>query len=147
MSSLSRWNPVRSLQRFGPLADFDDFLQGLPLGPMLRDLPASPDIRIDVNEDEKNYLVSAEIPGVKKEDIDVSVDGNRVTLQAEVKRDQTRNSEKELYSERYVGKAYRSFSLPQDIDCDKCQARYDDGILQLTLPKKPNGQNKRLSIS
>lgn len=147
MSSLSRWNPVRSLQRFGPLADFDDLLQGFSLSPMLRDLPASPEIRIDVKEDEKNYLVSAEIPGVKKEDIDVAVEGNRVTVQAEVKRDETRESKKELYSERYLGKSYRAFSLPQEIDGDKCQARYDDGILQLTLPKKSNGQSKRLPIS
>lgn len=147
MSSLSRWNPIWSLQRLGPLVDFDDFFQGAFPGSMLRDVQASPEIRIDINEDEKNYFVSAEIPGVKKEDIDVSIDGNRVTVQAEVKRGQTREGEKEFYSERYLGKSYRAFSVPQEIDGDKCQARYDDGILHLTLPKKPNGQSKRLSIS
>lgn len=146
MSSLSHWNPVRSLLRLGPLADFDDLLRGFSLSPMSRDLPESPEIRIDVREDEKNYFVSAEIPGVKKEDIDVSVEGRRVNVQAEVKRGEARNREKELYGERYVGRSYRSFSLPQEIDGDHCQACYDDGILKLTLPKKTNAQSKRLQI-
>lgn len=147
MTSLTRWNPFRSLQRFDPVTDIDDLFRNMSLRPMLRDFEASPEIRMNVKEDEKAYLVSAEIPGVKKDDIEISVEGNQVTIQAEVKRDETRESAKEIHSERFVGKSYRAFTLPQEIDSNKCEAKYDNGVLTLTLPKKSNGQSTRVAIN
>lgn len=146
MTSLTRWNPFRPLQRFDPVNDIEDLFRNLSLRPMLRDFEPAPEIRMNVDEDEKAYLVSADIPGVNKDDIDVSVEGNQVTIQAEVKRDETRKSAKEIHSERFVGRSYRAFTLPQEIDSAKCEAKYDNGVLTLTLPKKPNGQTKRLPI-
>lgn len=146
MTSLTRWNPFRPLQRFDPVNDIEDLFRNLSLRPMLRDFEPAPEIRMNVDEDEKAYVVSADIPGVNKDDIDVSVEGNQVTIQAEVKRDETRKSAKEIHSERFVGRSYRAFTLPQDIDSAKCEAKYDNGVLTLTLPKKSNGQSKRLPI-
>ena len=147
MTNLTRWNPFRSLQRFDPVTDIDDLFRSMSLRPLLRDFEASPEIRINVEEDEKAYLISAEIPGVRKDDIEISVEGNQVTIQAEVKRDETRKSAKEIHSERFVGKSYRAFTLPQEIDSGKCEAKYDNGLLMLTLPKKSNGQSTRVAIN
>ena len=103
--------------------------------------------RIDVKEDDKNYMVHAEIPGVKKEDIQVSIDGNQVSISAEVKRQkEDRQGEKLLRSERYYGKVYRAFGLAQDVDQEKAQAKYENGVLELTLPKKAAAARKAITI-
>lgn len=147
MTSLTRWNPFRSQQRFDLVSDVDDLFRSLSFRPTLRDFEASPEIRMNVSEDEKAYLVSAEIPGVKKEDIEISVEGNQVTIQAEVKRDETRESAKEIHSERFIGKSYRAFTLPQEIDSSACEAKYDNGVLTLKLPKTSNGHSTRVAIN
>ncbi|MES2000146.1 MAG: Hsp20/alpha crystallin family protein [Pseudomonadota bacterium] len=104
-------------------------------------------IKIDVKEDDKAYTIHAEIPGVKKEDIHVTVDGNQVSLAAEIKRDsETREGEKVLRSERYYGKTYRSFTLGSDVDDAAAEAKYSDGVLELKLPKKAASNAKRLEI-
>lgn len=147
MSTLTRWNPLRTLQRFDPVADVDELFRNFSLRPLMRDLEASPEIRINVSEDDKAYLVSADIPGVRKDDIEVSVEGNQVTIQAEVQREEKHESARQLHSERFVGRSYRSFALPQEIDSGKCGATYDNGVLTLTLPKKSNGQSTRVAIN
>lgn len=146
MSSLIRWKPLRSTQRLGPVTDIEDLFQSLVPRTSLRDLEPAPEIRINVNEDEQAYVVSAEIPGVRREDIEVSVAGGQVTIQAEVKREESRESGKEIHRERYLGKSYRALTLPLEIESDKSQARYDNGVLTLTLPKKSDGQSTRVSI-
>jgi HSP20 family protein len=104
-------------------------------------------IRIDVKEDDKSYLVHAELPGVKKEDINVSIDGNQVSISAEVKRDrEEKQGEKVLRTERYYGKVYRAFALAQDVDQDGANARYENGVLELTLPKKQAAAQRRLAV-
>jgi len=104
-------------------------------------------LRIDVTENEGGYVVRAEIPGVKKDDINVGIDGNQVEISAEVKKEQVvKEGEKVLRSERYCGKVYRAFALGQDIDESATQARYADGILELTLPKKASAAAKRITI-
>lgn len=138
MSNLTHWNPFKTLARLDPAASFNDLIRDLR--PAWRDFDLSPGVRIDVNEDEKAYNVKAEIPGVDKKDIDVAVEGNQVSICAEVKRETSKKQdEKEVYSERYFGKIYRSFSLPSDLDSTKAQAHYENGVLTLTLPKKSNG--------
>ena len=103
---------------------------------------------LDVKEDEKAYTVRADIPGVKKEDIQVEVDANAVTVRAEVKREkEEKQGEKVIYSERSYGMVSRSFSLPAEIEAGGCKAEYKDGVLSLVLPKKAGAQARRLSVS
>lgn len=126
---------------------FDDLLKGFFVRPV--GAPEQPDmqLKMDVREDDKAYTVHAEIPGVKKEDIHVSIDGNLVSISAEVKNEkEVKEGEKVLRSERYYGKVSRSFKLAQDIDDSAANARYNDGVLELTLPKRQNSTNRRLTI-
>lgn len=107
----------------------------------------APQIRIDVSEADGNYAVKAEIPGVRKEDIDVRIDGNQVTISAEVKQDKEEKSgSRVLRSERQYGFASRTFSLADSVDESKADAKYKDGVLQLTLPKRAPSTQKRLTI-
>jgi HSP20 family protein len=100
-------------------------------------LPTPAQIKLDVKESPEAYTVQAEIPGVPKEEIQVSVDGNLVTLQAEVKQqDSSTNEDSLLRSERYFGQVSRSFQLPMDIDQAQAKAKFENGLLTLTLPKK-----------
>lgn len=121
---------------------FDDFFRDVAPGfyvkPLHGDpLPSPAQIKVDVRETDKIYTVQAEVPGVRKEDIHVSLDGNVVTLRAEVKQqDSTEKDEKVLRSERYFGAVSRSFQLPVDIDQAQARAKYDNGVLTMTLPKK-----------
>jgi HSP20 family protein len=102
-------------------------------------------MRIDVTENEKAYTVKADIPGVKKDDINVRVEGNMVQIDAETKSEKETkgNGDKVLRSERYYGTVSRAFSLAQEIDSDKVQAKYADGVLTLELPKKASGSDTR----
>jgi HSP20 family protein len=106
-----------------------------------------PRAKVDVAEKNGAYVVSAELPGVKKEDINVSIDGAQVTLEAEVKRErEASQDERVLHSERVYGKLTRSFTLPQEVDESKAEAKFRDGVLELTLPKKAAAQRKQISI-
>jgi len=105
-------------------------------------------MKVDVKEDEKGYTIKAEVPGVKKEDIQVDVNGNQVSIRAEVKQEkEEKKGEKVLYSERYYGMVSRSMQLPSDVDAQGAKAEYKDGVLNLVLPKKASAQSKRLAIS
>jgi HSP20 family protein len=102
---------------------------------------------MDVKEDDKAYTVHADIPGVKKEDIHVDIEGNQVSISAESRMEkEEKQGERVLRSERYVGKVARSFTLAHDVDEAKADARYSDGVLELTLPKKAAGTTKKLTI-
>ncbi|MCD2513611.1 Hsp20/alpha crystallin family protein [Comamonas endophytica] len=127
---------------------FRDVNPGFYIRPLHGDgLPAPSQIRIDVKENEGAYIVEAEVPGVAKEDIQVSIDGNVVSLRAEVtQRDEQTQGGKVLRSERFYGAVERKFQLPADIDAQQANARYDNGVLCLTLPKKQGGQTRRLTV-
>lgn len=104
-------------------------------------------VKIDLSEDGKQYIVRADLPGVRKEDIQVDLDGNRVTISAHTQSvKEEKSGETVIHSERYEGKVYRSFSLDSGIDDVHANATYKDGVLELRLPKKSDGKNKRLSI-
>jgi HSP20 family protein len=103
--------------------------------------------RMQVSETEKTYEVRAELPGVKKEDIKVSVEHDRVTIEAECRTaNERREGENLMYSERTARKFLRSFTLPTEVDDAAAQARLEDGILNLSLPKKQGSEARRLSI-
>ena len=91
--------------------------------------------------------IGLSIPGAKKEDIDVFIDGSQVTISATMSSKAEKKGESSLYTERSEGQVYRSFTLPVDIDSESAQAHYDNGVLDLTLPKKSNGSQQRLKIS
>ena len=139
MANITRFDPFSDLVSFAPVG-FDE-LFGVPqVRKFVRNLPAGPEIKMDISEDDKAYHVKAEVPGVKKEDIQVAVDDDRVSITAEVKKEtEERKGEKVLRSERYYGMQSRSFTLMHDVDQSKAEAKYQDGILELTLPKKANG--------
>jgi HSP20 family protein len=107
----------------------------------------APQIKVDVDEGDADYTVKAEVPGVKKDDIDVRIDGSRITISAEVKKDQEeKKNGRVLRSERQYGFASRSFTLACEVDEAKSTAKYHDGILELTLPKKTKTSAKRLPV-
>lgn len=128
---------------------FDDLFRGFFVRPVdFNNSPAQPPaVKMDVKEDGDHYLVHAELPGVKKEDIHVVVEGNHVSITAEVKQEkEVKEGERVLRSERYFGKVSRSFQLEQDIDDAKAAAKFNDGVLELTLPKRTSSPSKRLAI-
>lgn len=147
MTMPTRWNPISPLARMEPLFDFDDLFRGLGLRPgIAREYERTMDMRLDVNEEDGQYIVNVDMPGVKKEDIDISVEGSQVTVRAEVKREKSTGKGKEIYNERYAGQAFRSFSLPAKIDSGKAKAIYDGGVLTLTLPKELDTASRRLEV-
>jgi HSP20 family protein len=140
MVNITRFDPLSDLVSFVPFGNFEDFFRVPRMRSLVRDLPAEPGIKMDVAEDDEAYHVKAEVPGVKKEDIHVSVEGNQVSITAEVKKEkEEKKGETVLRSERYYGMQSRSFTLMHDVDQDKAEAKYQDGVLDLTLPKKVNG--------
>jgi HSP20 family protein len=126
----------------------DDLMRGFFVRPMNYEPTAAPtQMRVDVTESEGGYLVRAEIPGVKKDEINVAIDGNQVEISAEVKNEkEVKEGERVLRSECYYGKIYRAFVLGHDIDESQTQAKYVDGILELNLAKKASNSAKRISI-
>ena len=125
----------------------DEMLRGFFVRPMNVEPAALVQLRIDVSETESGYTVLAEIPGVKKDDIQVAVDGNQIEISAEVRNGRAlQDGEKVLRAERYCGKVHRAFALAHDIDDAAAEARYVDGVLELKLPKKTSVRLKRISI-
>ena len=141
------WNPLRPISRFDPFTDVEDLFRTLGSRALTGNEQRALDMRLDVNEDDQAYRISVDMPGVKKEDIDVSVESNQVTISAEVKREESRQNEREVHKERFSGKAFRSFTLPGNVKVDKCKANYDGGVLSLTLPKVEENQSRRISIN
>lgn len=128
---------------------FDDLMKGFFVRPVHypAEAQAMANIKLDVHESDTAYVVEAEIPGAKKEEIHITIDGGTVTISAEIKREsEQKEGDKVLRSERYYGKLYRGFTLGQDIDEANAKARFENGILTLTLPKKTAAAAKKLSI-
>jgi len=140
MANITRYNPFDDL--------VSEFTKGFWVKPLAMPAGTELSIKVDVKEDDKSYTVRADIPGVKKEDIQVDVEGNMISLRAEAKQEkEEKKGEKVIYSERSYGMVSRSFSLPAEVDSKGAKAEYKDGVLSLTLPKKGNGGGKRISVS
>jgi HSP20 family protein len=141
---------MANITRYDPFSDLDDIFKGLFVRPMRFDLEAAPQMRmkLDVSKTDDAYAVKADVPGVKKEDIQVSVDGNEVTISGEIKKEtEEKKGEEVLRSERYYGKVSRTFTLPHDVDEAKAVAKYADGVLKLTLPMKVQAKAKKITVS
>lgn len=142
---------MANLTRYDPFADVDDFFKGFFLRPVRMGIGEDAglgQVKVDVSEDDKAFTVHAEIPGARKEDIKVSIDGNVVSISAEVKKTrEQKDGEKLVRSERYYGTVSRSFSLASDVDETQCAATYKDGVLELVLPKKAGGRVRQISVA
>jgi HSP20 family protein len=142
---------MASITRYDPFNDLvDDIFKGFLVRPVAYEGGRNevlPRVKVDVAEKNGAYKVTAELPGVKKDDISVSIDGSQVTLTAEVKQEkEASQDERVLHTERVFGKVTRSFALPQEVDEAKAEAKFRDGVLELTLPKKAAAQRKQISI-
>jgi len=143
-----------NITRFNALEDaFENMYRGVPVWlPKLETrletrAPAPTQFRMDITENDQEYQVLAELPGVKKEEISVTINGNEVAVSAEVKHEKdVENGETVLRAERYYGKIQRAFALGQEVDEATAQAKYNDGVLELTLPKKIVAAAKRLEV-
>ena len=145
-----------NVTRFSPLDDaFDNLLRGFVLRPASLDArETAVKFRVDISEDDKAYTVHADLPGVKKDEIHIAIDGEQVTITAETRAQtqtvdevkDTNDGKRVLRSERYAGKYYRAFTLGAEVDDTAAAARYADGVLELTLPKKAPAAAKRVTI-
>jgi HSP20 family protein len=140
---------MANITRFDPLDDLDNLFKGFMVRPLFQGSTATPpQIKLDVSEDDKAYTIKAEIPGVKKEDIRISVDGNLVSISAEVKKEsEHKDGKKVVHNERYYGQVARSFTLDNEVDDGAAQAKYTDGVLEAVLPKKQQAPAKRITIA
>jgi HSP20 family protein len=131
-----------------PETTFDDlFRTFLQPARSSRGQPQQQSFRLDVSENEKGYVVHAELPGVTKDDIQVTIDGHQVTIAAEVKREtERREGERALHIERYAGSLFRSFTLPTEVDEAQSGAKFENGVLELTLAKKVAQAGRKLAI-
>lgn len=139
---------MNALVRFNPFDDaFDNLFGGFLAQPGYNGAGEAAPFRVDVTENDNAYTVRADIPGVKKEDIQITIDGETVAIGAEVKsQKEAKEGDRVLRSERYYGKVQRVFALGQPVDEASATAKYADGVLELTLPKKPEAQAKRVTI-
>jgi len=146
---------MANLARIDPFGDLvDDLVKGFFVRPVNFDgsvaAPRAVPLRmkVDVTERSNAYVVTAELPGVRKEDIQVTIDGPSVTLAAEMKREkEAQTDERTLHTERLFGKLTRSFTLPQELDEERAEAKFQDGVLELTLPKKTAAPRKQVTIN
>lgn len=139
------------LTRF-PRNLFGDLLADAPsLGYLIRPLHGEglpSEFKCDIKENPQAYVVHAELPGVSKDDLQITVDNGVLTIAAEVRQhDQKSEDEKVVRSERYFGSVSRSFQLPMEVDQAAAKASYENGILELSLPKKQAQGGRRIQVS
>jgi HSP20 family protein len=127
---------------------FGDLMRGFWVKPVAMPGEAELKMKVDVSESDKAYTIHAEIPGVKKEDIQIDVDAGQLSIRAEVKHEEEKKEgEKLLHSERYYGMVSRSMTLPVEVDAQGAKAEYKDGVLDLMLPKKAAKSARRVAIA
>lgn len=141
--------PFGELIRFEPFRNLDEIFNSFRLMPSVSNMEMmEPRIKIDVTETDDAYIVKADAPGVSKEAIQVGIEGNQVTIEFEIKEEaEEKEKGKTIRSERYAGYQSRSFSLAQEVDESRAEASYTNGVLRLTLPKKPGSSKKMLAVS
>jgi len=164
MNSLTKWNPFRKsnggeewapLARWSPVREMEQLENRMER--LLRNWPAWPEIKepmavadwapqVDITEDDKEYLVKAEVPEVKKEDIKVRVEDGTLCITGERKSEKEEKGKKFHRIERAYGSFERSFTLPDDADATKVSSEFKDGMLQVHLPKNPNAKPKAIEV-
>jgi HSP20 family protein len=140
---------MANIRVYDPFADtgFDELFRGF-FKPMRLEGTVQPTMKVDVAESKGGYVVHAEIPGVKKEDIQVDIDGSQVSISAEVRREsEKKEGDRVLRSERYFGTVYRSFTLPVELDEKASTARYENGVLTLELARRAQSASRKLQVA
>lgn len=140
---------MNALTRFERLDDMFPEVFRRFMRPAVAGFEAPGDIRIDVSENDQGYEVRAEVPGAKKDDLRVMIDGNYVSITAEVKREKEEKAgkgERALVKELYYGSSSRGFTLAHEVDDKAAIAKYEDGVLKLSLPKRKEASSKTLKI-
>lgn len=139
---------MAEITRHDPYGELDDMMRGLVFRPVRVPEPRIEQIKVDATEDDSGYRITADIPGVRKEDIRVAVQNNEVSISAEVKSEsQQKEGERVVHSERYYGPVSRSLVLPQPVDEGAALAKYENGVLTLTLPKRSSSRFKKISVT
>ena len=141
MTRRETWSPFRDLGRlreeidrlFGSPYEGSEFVTGW--GPAL-----------DFFEDKDRFTVKCELPGVRKEDIDISVEGNTLSISGERKHENEQQTGQTYRSERYFGRFQRNVTLPQAVDANNVSAQYKDGVLTVSLPKTEESRRKQIQI-
>lgn len=154
---MERWRPGRGLIPWRPFREleamerrFSDILSWPLLPAVWRRIPTmemgwAP--AIDVFEKEDKFVVKAELPGMKEEDIDISVVGNTLTIKGERNAESKIEEDNYYYCERSYGSFSRSIDIPSNVNAQKIEANYEDGILEVSLPKTPEVKPKKISVS
>jgi HSP20 family protein len=145
-----------NITRFDPVNDmFDDLLKGFFVRPVsaanVENQEQARRARIDVLEKNGEYKVLAELPGVKKEDIKVQIEGDQVSISAETRAERDvkegeQSVDRVVHSERYYGRVARTFRLGVELDEARASAKFENGVLELTLPRKETQAAKQITI-
>ncbi|HEV7930608.1 MAG TPA: Hsp20 family protein, partial [Nitrosospira sp.] len=144
--NITRFNPGSATASPGVFPDIANILGSFPLAPVLRDLEEAPRMKVDIEETDQAYILRADVPGADREDITVTVDGNTVTIVADVVQEKVRMAAGLILSERLFGEEQRVFTLPVEIDESRAEARIENGVLLLKLPKQTGIVGKKLDI-
>ena len=146
-SLIQRYPLLSNISHLTPLVTVGDWFNNLKTHSLSMELENAPEIKINLTENDKSYTVRAQIPGAKKEDVKVQIDGNRVSISAETREQKEEKvSGTVICSEYYEGSSYRSFTLDSDVDETQAQAKFENGVLALTLPKKNGCAGKQIEI-
>jgi HSP20 family protein len=137
--NLTRWEPFREME---------DFFRYSPFSRALRRVEDGADWRptADISESEKEYLIKALLPEVKKEDVKITVDGNVITISGERKHEKEQKDENEIRVESFYGTFSRSFELPDGVDASAIRAESKDGVLRIHIPKSEPKKSKPVQI-
>ena len=136
--SVLTWDPFREFGRLGRW--LDGWTDGAGQS-------AADGFDVDVREDDKQYVVEADLPGFGRDDVELTFQDGVLTIEAETKRNDERQDDRFHIRERYVGKVSRSFRLPEDVDADKVQATMSDGVLTVTLNKAEAAQPRKIAVT
>jgi len=139
---------MANMKSLDPFQQLDDMMGGLVFRPVrVGQAPRIESIKVDASEDDLSYRITADIPGARKEDIKVSVDGAEVTILAESRSEkEDKQGERVIHRERTYGAMSRTLTLPQTVDDTRAQAKYENGVLTLTLPKRSAPTSRKITV-
>ena len=145
-SDLWNWSPLEQLSTLG--AEINRLFDS-PFGELTRhmELLNGPTPALDVYEDKDNLIVKAELPGMKREEIDLSFHDGTLTISGERKYEEKNEGAQTYRAERFFGKFHRTLTLPKPVQSDKAKATYKDGILTVTLPKTEEAKPKQIQVN